>query len=221
MMPLMLVALLSAAPHPTPPLPDIPAPLGRLVDVLVEPDVQPARNEKIVAASISGCDHPVNVHVTHFVSGAVYAMQQLAEWLNQTPGLEGQLFARKGVPGEVIQGLSRSLPGDQHACAALPREVASAPKLCPGAGANEAWLFDGKKPVAFARWAPSHVPGKECLPRIDAVLFDSRGASRLRYEADFAGAVTATLVGDRCNIVFSYDEAKQVFHAERRGCKGP
>jgi hypothetical protein len=221
MMSLMLVALVSAAPPPPPPLPDVPAPLGRLVDVLVEPNVQPARNEKIATVELTGCDHPVNIHVTHFVSGAVYALQQLAEWLSQTKGLEGQLFARKGVLGEVIQSLSRSMPGDQHACAGLPKEMASAPKLCGGAGPNEAWLFDGKKPVALARWAPSHVPGKECLPRIDSVLFDSKGAARLRYEADFAGAVTATLVGDRCNIVFSYDEAKQVFHAERRGCKGP
>jgi hypothetical protein len=212
---LMIAAVLSAAPAPKP-LPDVPAPLGRLVDVLVEAQEQPALNEKIVTVELSGCDHPVRIHVTRFVSGAMYAMQQLAEWLNQTPGLEAQLFSRKGVIGEVLQGLTHSLPGEQHACAAAPKELTSAPKLCPGAGKNEAWLVDGKQPAAFVRWSPS----KECLPRIDSVLFDAKGAARLRYEADFAGVVTATLVGDRCNIVFSYDEAKQVFHAERRGCKG-
>jgi hypothetical protein len=120
---LMIAAVLSAAPTPPKPLPDVPAPLGRLVDVLVEPQEQPGLNEKIVGVELSGCEHPVRIHVTRFVSGAMYAMQQLAEWLNQTPGLEAQLFARKGVVGEVIQGLTHSLPGEQHACAAPPKDL--------------------------------------------------------------------------------------------------
>jgi hypothetical protein len=214
------VALFLAATPPAPaPLPDISAPLGRLVDVLVDPGTQPLHGEKIVEAELKGCDHKISLHVTHFVSGAMDAQQQLAEWTLKTPGLEGQLFSRKNVYGEVLTALGGSLAADVHACAALPKTVASAPKLCPGAAPNEVWLLDAKKkPAALVRWEPS---SKGCLPRISTVFFDAKGAARLRYDADFAGAVAVTIVGDKCSIDFTFDADKQMFHAARRGCKGP
>jgi hypothetical protein len=113
--------------------------------------------------------------------------------------------------------MSSSLAADVHACAPLPKTVTTAPKLCPGAGTNEVWLLEGKKPAALIRWESA----KECLPRLSAVLFDAKGAARLRYDADFAGAAAATLIGDRCQIDLNFDASKQVFHPERRGCKGP
>jgi hypothetical protein len=214
----LLASLLSAAPAPAPAaLPDVPAPLGRLVDVLVDDTAQPLRGEKIVSATLKGCDHKVPLHVTHFAAGAMYAMQQLTEWMAKTPGVEAELYARKGVQGEVITGLTTSLPGEVHACKPMAKNAAAAPKLCPGAAPNEAWLLNGKAPAALIRWEPS----KECIPRITGVLFDAKGAARLRYDADFAGAVAATLVGDHCEIDLTFDAAKQVFHPARRGCKGP
>jgi hypothetical protein len=213
------LALALLAVTPLAPLPDVPAPLGRLDGVLVEKDTAPKLNEKIVSAQLKGCDHPVPLHVTRFVSGVMFALQQLLEWMAKTPGLEAQLYQRKGVLGEVLAGLGRSLPGEVHACKPMAKDAAAAPKLCPGAGADEAWLLDGKRPAAQARWEAS---SKECLPRITGVLFDDRSAVRVRYEADFAGEVKVTLMGDRCqNVVFSFDSQTQVFHAERRGCKGP
>lgn len=193
----LVLWLLSVAPPA--PLPDVPAPLGRLDGVLAEKDTVAGRNELLVQAQLKGCDHPVPLHVTRFVSGVMFALQQLIEWLGKTPDLETQMYQRKGVLAEVLAGLGRATPGD------VKGEVAT--------------LNDGKRPVARVRWDAS---AKECLPRITGEFFDSRSAVRLRYDADFGGEVRVTLVGDRCQkIAFVFDSKTQVFHPERRSCKGP
>src|SRR5450432_3103349 len=122
----LLVSLLVAAPAP---LPDLPAPLGRLSDVLVMPIGGPPAGEKIAQATLASCDHKVPINVTHFAAGATYAVQQLAEWMAKTKGLEETLFTRKGVLGELVSGVSGWLAGELTACAPPGKHgVVKAPK---------------------------------------------------------------------------------------------
>ena len=78
------------------------------------------------------------------------------------------------------------------------------------------------KPAALVRWGPSAGKGADrCLPRLVAVLFDKKGAARIRYDADFGAAAGGALLGDaKCQISFAFDAANEVFHPSRRGCKG-
>ena len=51
-----------------------------------------------------------------------------------------------------------------------------------------------------------------CRPRLSAALFDASGKVRFRYHADFAGAVSAELIGDGCRgVAFTYDAAAAEF----------
>ncbi len=211
----VIVALWLAAAPKAAPLPDISAPLGRLSDILVMPSGGVPGSEKIIETPLASCDHKVPINVTHFVAGATYAVQQLAEWMAKTKGLEESLFARKGVLGELVSGVARSKAGELHVCSPLGKSVAKAPKLCPGERDGEAWLMVDKVPVALVSW----VDTKDCLPKITAVLFDTKGVARFVYAADFGAAVEATVLGDKCaNVELKLDADKQVFHAERRGC---
>lgn len=214
----ILMAVVAAAP-PAPALPDMPAPLGRLSQVLDLPEGGVPAGEKLVEVQLPGCEKKTPINTTRFAAGAMYALQQLGEWLNKTKGLEDSLV-RKGALTEATVALSQSLASDVHACKPLPGTVTQAPKLCPGPGASEVWMAVKEKPAAVVRWASSSGADK-CLPKVSAVLFDNKGQARLRYDADFGAAVSATLVGDKCqNVVFTFDAETQVFHAARRGCKG-
>lgn len=207
----LLLLLLSAAPAPA--LPDLPAPLGMLDRVLEKGST----GEKVIEVSLPGCDHKVPVNVSRFVAGTAYAMQQMVEWLYLTPDLKP---FPAGALDEVTAGVTNGAFGDQKACKALPKELTTAPKLCPGVATDHAWMVAGSKPAASVRWAPASGKDK-CLPRLTGVLFDGKGAARIRYEADFGGAAAGALLGDKCQVVFTFDVKNEVFHAARRGCKGP
>ncbi|MBL8950782.1 MAG: hypothetical protein JNK82_08405 [Myxococcaceae bacterium] len=213
-----LMVLLTAAPAPAPaspaPLPDLPAPLGMLDKVLQEGG---ANGEKTVELTLPGCDHKVPVNASRFVGGTAYAMQQMVEWLYLTPGLK---VLEKATLDELTQGVTNGRFVEQKACGALPKELQKAPKLCAGAGKDQAWMVANDKPVVSVRWAPASGADK-CLPRLTGVLFDAKGVARVRYDADFGGAASGALLGDGCQITFTFDAANEVFHAARRGCKGP
>ncbi len=207
-----LMVMLAAAPPPA--LPDLPAPLGML-DKVLEPGA--ANGERSIEIALPGCDHKVPVNASRFLAGTAYAMQQMVEWLYLAPDVKP--FA-PGTLDEVTQGFTSGAFVEQKACAALPKELAKAPKLCPGAGADQAWMVSAGKPVASVRWAAASGKDK-CLPRLTGVLFDGKGVARIRYEADFGAAAAGALLGDKCQVTFSFDEKNEVFHAARRGCKGP
>ena len=208
----LLTLLLTAAPAPAP-LPDLPAPLGML-DRVLEPG---GTGETVVEVSLPGCDHKVPVNVSRFVAGTAYAMQQMVEWLYLSPELKP---FPAGALDEVTAGVTNGAFGEQKACKALPKDVTSAPKLCAGKAADHAWLVANGKPAALVRW--SAASGKDkCLPRLTGVLFDGKGTARVRYDADFGGAAGGALLGDKCQVVFTFDVKNEVFHAARRGCKGP
>lgn len=213
MLPLLLLA---AAPAPAP-LPDLPAPLGMLDRVLEKG----RDNDRTVEISLPGCDHKVPVNVSRFIAGSGYAMQQMVEWMNVTPGLT--VFPQ-GALDEVTTGITNGAFADTKSCAALPKELSKAPKLCPGAAPDQAWMMlPTGKPAASVRWGPSSSKAADkCLPRLTAVLFDAKGIARIRYDADFGAAASGALLGDaKCQISFTFDPKAEVFHAARRGCKGP
>lgn len=215
-MSLLLSLVLLAAPAPA--LPDLPAPLGILDRVLEKG----SGNDRTVEISLPGCDHKVPVNLSRFIGGTGYAMQQMVEWMSLTPGLT--VFP-EGALAEVTAGITNGAFGDSRSCGALPKDVAKAPaKLCPGVAADHAWMLVGGKPAAVVRWAPSAGKGadKKCLPKLTGVLFDGKGAARIRYEADFGSAASGALLGDaKCQVTFTFDPKTEVFHAARKGCKGP
>lgn len=217
MSPLLTVFLL-AAPAPGPALPDLPAPLGMLDGVLAKG----SGNDRTVEISLPDCDHKVPVNLSRFIGGTGYAMQQMVEWLNLTPGLT--VFPQ-GALAEVTAGITQGAFTDTKACGAVPRDVAKAPaKLCPGVAADHAWMLVGGKPAALVRWGASAGKGEaaRCLPKLTGVLFDGKGVARIRYEADFGAAAGGALLGDAlCRVTFTFDPKTEVFHAARKGCKGP
>jgi len=208
----LAMVMLSAAPPPA--LPDLPAPLGML-DKVLEPGA--ANGEKSTEISLPGCSQKVPVNLSRFVAGTAYAMQQMVEWLYLAPELKP---FPAGALDEVTQGLTGAAFADQRSCAALPKELAKAPKLCAGTAADQAWMVANGKPVASVRWAAGSGSDK-CLPKLTGVLFDGKGVARIRYEADFGSAASGALLGDKCEVKFSFDAKNEVFHAARRGCKGP
>ena len=55
---------------------------------------------------------------------------------------------------------------------------------------------------------------------LTAYLFDAKGVARVRLHADWGGAMSATLVGERCQLVdYVLDADKQVFTPAWKSCK--
>jgi hypothetical protein len=196
-------------------LPDLQA-LGQVDGALT----RPAKNnglEHVVELSLPGCDHEVPLNTTRIVAGTAFAMQQMLEWMraNVPQGMPPQ-----AVLDEVSAGVREGQFADSKACKALPRDVTSAPKLCAGAAKDHAWLVANGKPAALVRWSAASGANK-CAPKVTAVLFDAKGAARIRYDADFGGNAGGALLADKCQVTFTWDAAREVFHPSLRGCKGP
>ena len=59
------------------------------------------------------------------------------------------------------------------------------------------------------------------MPRGSVVLFDGKGKPRLRYQADYAAALSVTVEGDGCQALdFTFDKATQRFLPSPRVVKG-
>jgi hypothetical protein len=210
----LLFALLSGAP-----LPDLQPPLGKLSQVVALPEGGVPHGEKVVTFKLDGCEREVAVNATKVAAGAAYALQQLHEWLQKTPGLEASLF-KPGTLGDVSVNVTRSAAAPSRPCKGSGQGTGPAPKLCPGGDPTAVWFVNGQRVAAVVRWAESEGVDK-CLPKVSALLFDSKGQARLSYTADLGGAVSAVIHGDRCQAVqLTYDGPNEVFHAARRSCKG-
>ena len=207
-MSLVLFAMLAA-------LPDLDA-LGQ-VDGALE---RPSKNsglEHVVDLKLPGCDHDVPLNTTRMIAGTAFAMQQMLEWMraNVPQGMPPQ-----AVLDEVGAGVREGHFTQSKACAALPRDVTKAPKLCDGAAKDHAVLVANGKPAALVRWSAASGANK-CAPRVTGVLFDAKGSARIRYDADFGGNAGGAVLADKCQVTFTYDAAREVFHPSLRGCKGP
>lgn len=203
---MILLLLLAAAP-----LPDLPA-LGRLDGVLGKGE----GTEKTIELQFSGCEGKVPVNLSRLIAGSSFAMQQMLEWMRGVPDLK--LFSPK-VLDEVSAGIREGAFKDVKPCDPK-RSEKPAPKLCAGKGDDRQlwWLVAGKRAAASVR---SFGPGDKCLPRLRVLFYDAKGTARVSYDADFGGEASGSLLGDGCEIAFKWDAPNGVFHAERRGCKGP
>ncbi len=242
-------------PKPSPPpLPSLPAPLGRIGDV-VEPlpaGGLPGDELAVVLRGFPGCDRQQIVWLSRFLwMGAAGAGEQIQHWLDGQPALQKRLF---GGARPLAEAVDRARAGSFHegrACrmkAGVGVDVVLAqgaeltldeapPSLCKlERGPVEqggAWFFTGnwqgsvkRRDFTGAVWlAPASLASDGCRPRLSAALFDAKGTTRLRYHADFGGALRAELLGDRCRSVeFRYDPSSRAFTAAevtRKGCRPP
>ena len=222
--------LLSAAPPPT--LGEISAPLGHIGNVVdAAPKGGVSDTDKVVALKWDGCEVPGGekaVYLMRMLGGAGRVLEQLQQSLDRAPGAEKKLFGRKAVLGEVMKQLSTSKFEPRVSCTAaalvdgFKLEVAGQPrKWCdakPDATEGEFWFLSGGKPAALISITKG---GTEvCKPRISTVLFDAKGAGRVRVHADWGGAMSTTMVGERCQWVeYTLDGERQAFLPVWKSCK--
>ena len=224
---LLTLVLLTAAP--VKPLPMLPAPLGRLGDfVAAVPEGGLPAGEKVLVGKLDGCDREQAYYLTRAVSGTLVAVQQLQDWMNQTKGLEKKLFAA-GKLGEVAQNVASSAAIDSKMCTAaglidgFKLDLAKTPaKLCAteaGWRLGDHWWAKANKSFAVVEFLSS--PEKDrCRPRISVALFDKAGIARIRLHADYNGAASISLLGDKCvGLDFNFDEGAQSFVPTWRNSK--
>lgn len=227
--PVVITFLLSIVLAAAPPLPlgEISAPLGHIGNVV---DALPAGgvsdSDKVVAPKWEGCDPPQGVYLMRFMGGSSRALEQLQQSLDRSPGSEKKLFGRKGVLTEVMKQLSGSRFELKTGCA--PSELAEGYKLTLTApprkwcdaktDASEFWFFAKAKPAAVISVQKGGV--ELCKPRLSIVLFDAKGAGRVRLHADWGGAMSTTLIGEKCQLVeYALDAEKQAFPPAWKSCK--
>ncbi len=224
----LLAALILAAPPVAPALGEISAPLGHIgnvVDALPKGGV--SDSDKLVAPQWEGCE-PKGIYLMRFMGGAGRALEQLQQSLDRAPGSEKKLFGRKSVLGEVMKQLSTSRFEQKLSCPAAPLEggfklelTATPKKWCDAkadATDGEFWFFSGKSAAAVISVQKGATD--VCKPRLSTVLFDAKGVARVRLHADWGGEISATLVGERCQLVnYVLDPDRQVFTPAWKSCK--
>jgi hypothetical protein len=225
-----LTLVLHAAPPAPPPQPaEISAPLGHIGNAVGPPPTGGAsESDRVVLPRWEGCE-PQGVFLMRFLGGTTRALEQLQQSLDRAPGAEKKLFAgKKNVLGEVMKNLSNSKFEAKRACEALAPidgfklELATPPKKwCdvkdePQDG--EFWFFTRGKPAAVVM--VSKGDPSACKPRVSAVLFDARATGRVYFHADWGGVMSATLAGDKCQVVdYEFDKDKAGFVATWKSCK--
>lgn len=225
---LLPVLLILAAPPP-PPLPgDISAPLGHIGNVV---DAPPKggflESDRVVLPKWEGCEQK-GVYLMRFMGGTARVVEQLQQALDRGPGVEKKLFARKNVLTEVMRQLSTSKLEPKDGCKPVALgdgwrlELGAPPKKWCDAKADaqegEFWFFSAGKPagvISVQKGSPD-----ACKPRLSTVLFDAKGVARVRVHADWGGGMSATLVGDKCQLIdFTLDGEKQAFVPTWKSCK--
>lgn len=228
LLPLLASLALAAAPvHPA--LGEISAPLGHIGNVVdAPPKGGVSDSDKVVLPKWEGCTEPQGVYLMRFMGGAGRAIEQLQQSLDRAAGAEKKLFGRKAVLTEVMKQLSTSRFELKVGCPASPLvegyklDLAAAPKKWCDAKADategEFWFFSHGKPAAVISVEKGDPDA--CKPRLSTVLFDARAAPRVKLHADWGGAMTTTLLGERCQLVeYTLDPDKQVFLPVWKSCK--
>jgi|APLak6261675434_1056106.scaffolds.fasta_scaffold04603_1 hypothetical protein len=220
--------LVLAAPPAPPSVGDISAPLGHIGNVVeAPPKGGTSDSDRVVIPAWEGCE-PKGVFLMRFMGGTARALEQLQQSLDRTPGAEKKLFARKDTLGEVMRQLGSSKLEPKRACTpsklsdGFRLELGAPPKKwCDAKGDaqdGEFWFFANGKPAGVI--SVQKGGADVCKPRLSTVLFDAKGAARVRLHADWGGELSATLVGDRCQVVdYSLDSAKQAFVGTWKSCK--
>ncbi|MDX2013772.1 MAG: hypothetical protein SFW67_26490 [Myxococcaceae bacterium] len=160
------------------------------------------------------------------MGGGLSMIERTLTWLEGQPGVEAKLFGKRGALGEVMKHVSTAAIAPRTSCVA-PKLVDgwrwsldAAPKLCAvksDAPTNERWLLVKDVPAAAVVVNRSPDP---CQSRVSMALFDAKGKTRVLLHADFAGAMSATLVGPKCRVELTYDPTLEAFKAEWKSCKG-
>ena len=231
-------------------LPAIPAPLGRIGDV-VEPRPAgglPGDELAVELAGFPGCTRRQLAYLSRFLlMGAAGAGEQIQHWLDGQPRLQKRLFGGKRRLAEAVDRARTGSFHEGRACrmeAGVGADVVLArgatltideapPALCKlergPAAQGGAWLFTAGPPGRVTRrdftgavWlAPATLASEGCRPRLSAALFDAGGTARLRYHADFGGELRAELLGDACRLVdFRFDPSSRAFVATESFRKG-
>lgn len=226
MLSLFVASVLVASP---PALGEISAPLGRIGNVVDRlPQGGVADSDKILRPTWGDCE-PKAIYLMRFMGGTGRALEQFQQSLDRSPGSEKKLFGRKGVLSEVMKKLGSSRFDPQISCTPIAlvdgykvQLTAPPKKWCEGqvdSAEGEFWFFAAAKPQAVI--SVQHGETDACKPRLSAVFFDAKGAARLRLHADWGGEMSATLVGERCQVVeYTLDSARQVFVPVWKSCKG-
>jgi hypothetical protein len=160
------------------------------------------------------------------MGGGLSMLERTLSWLEQNPGVEAKLYGKAGVLAEVMKHASGGAVSPRAAC--TPPSLAdgwrwafdAAPKLCPvkaGGSTNERWLLVKAAPAAAV--VVNRAPDP-CQSRVSIAMFDVKGKTRVLLHADFAGAMSATLVGPKCRIDLTYDPTLEAFKPEWKSCKG-
>lgn len=228
----MVLTLIAALALAAPPLPaalgEINAPLGHIGNVVdVPPRGGVSDSDKVLLPKWEGCEAQ-GVYLMRYLGGAARALEQLQQSLDRAPGTEKKLFGRKGVLTEAMKQLSSSRFEAKVGCPAevladgYKLELTLAPKKWCDAKADategEFWFFAAGKPAALVSVQKGEPDA--CKPRLSSVLFDAKGAPRVRLHADWGGAMSATLVGERCQVVeYTLQADKQVFVPAWKSCK--
>lgn len=221
---LLLAITVGAAPKLEP----ISAPFGYAGRIVTEAGAAPAGSEKDVTVELPGCTTNQTYHLTVLVNSALEAVKQLQPWLEKQPGLEHRLFGESFKLADLQDFETVAIPAAKHACKAPPLGTGfqlpwlTVPKLCEGAIAGPWgdywWTSRGAPAIAVALTAPRSPKGPpedppvECRPRLSVVLFDSKGAARLKWNAEYLGSLSVTLFGEKCQQVdFTLDVPSVAF----------
>lgn len=226
----MIAALLIllAAPPLLPVPGEIPTPLGHIGNVVDAPPVGGlSETDRVVLPAWEGCEAK-GVYLMRMMGGTARALEQLQQSLDRAPGAEKKLFARKNVLAEVMKQLGASKLSTKTACVASKLadgyrlELGWAPrKWCDakaGVQDGEFWFFAADKAAGVI--SVQKGGAEACKPRLSTVLFDARGVARVRLHADWGGGLSATLIGDRCQVIdYALDTQKQTFVPTWKSCK--
>jgi hypothetical protein len=164
------------------------------------------------------------VSIMQAMGAALTTVERVQAWFKDNPGAEAALF-KKDTLAQAMKHASAGVPSAATPCKPWATNDWQLAPTDPGK------LCDSKKPPpATERYftvkgkASSAVlvrPAADpCKPRVSIALFDPKGKTRLLVHADFGGAMSATVVGDRCRVDFTYDPSVEAFKADWKACKG-
>ena len=231
----------AAKPAPLPPLPPPLGRIGDVVQKGATGGI-PAGELAVTARFKGCAEDRTLFLTRYVAMGAALAGEHLQTWLSQQPALQKKLFGKKPRLAQALDKARSGSFFEGRACAkdqkapggfAFPDltkdgrlTLLLAPDLlCKNergpAGEGGVWLFaqnaqgnvTKKQFTAAVSVAPAKEGAKDpCLPLVSAVLFDAEGKARLRYHADYNGAVEAEVLGDSCQTLrFRFDQGAGAF----------
>ena len=220
MFPLLAATVLSALPALKP----LQPPLAIFTVEVLQGGGLASNGDRLLSFADAEC--PMQAVSGLRAMGAALTMLEKAQrWLDENPGAEAKLF-KKGTLGEVMKHVSRGGFAQLVPCKVVaPVETWKWPvsdfgKMCLSKlpeSPVEQWMTVKNVQSSALIVRPAATP---CQPRVSIALFDPKGKTRALLHADFGGAMSAVVVGDRCQIELTYDPTIEAFKAEWKSCKG-